>query len=339
MTGPSSHRRQNLLTGGWVLVSPHRMGRPWSGETAPPVPADGPVHDPDCPLCPGTLRAGGARNPGYRGVHVFANDFPALSPDLPDAAASADPLLVAEPETGICRVLCYSPDHSRTMARMGADEVEAIVETWRDQWIELSADPRIGAVTIFENRGAMMGASSPHPHGQVWATSSVPDELAREVARQADWLERHGRPMLMDYAAREIETGERVVFANRSFLVVVPWWAAWPFETLILPLRAVADLEALTPAERVDLAEALRVLSAGSDRLFSAPFPCTLGLHQRPVRTPAPGFVMHLHVYPPLLRSASVRKHMVGFEMLAMPQRDITPEGAAARLRAAIGGG
>jgi UDPglucose--hexose-1-phosphate uridylyltransferase len=329
------HRRMNLLTGDWVLVSPHRMGRPWQGEDTPAAKVTGASHDPDCYLCPRNSRVGGNPNPDYIGVWVFDNDFPALlAPQAPVDGADSDPLLPQAAENGICRVICYSPDHSRTMALMDRAELTAIVEAWTSQWIELSARPEIGAVTIFENRGAMMGASNPHPHGQIWATGAVPDELAEETQRQSDWYARHGAPMLGQYLQRELAADQRVIWSNDSFVIVVPWWAVWPFETLVLPRRPVAALDELTPAEAAGLAEALGQLTRLYDRVFNAPFPYSMGLHQRPTRAPAAGFVFHLHFYPPLLRSASVRKHMVGFEMLGMAQRDLTPEAAATRLKA-----
>jgi UDPglucose--hexose-1-phosphate uridylyltransferase len=337
MTQIAPHRRLNLLTGAWVLVSPHRMGRPWQGETGAVTADDAPTHDPACYLCAGNTRVGGIVNPDYKGVWVFDNDFPAILGLDDSAPIQGDSLLVQAPETGICRVICYTPDHSKTMAKMSVTEVRAVVDVWTDQWCELSARSDIGAVTIFENRGAMMGASNPHPHGQIWATASVPSEQATEAARQADYLATHTRPMLIDYVERELAAGERIIFANNSFVVLVPFWAAWPFETIVLPRRAVACLDDLTDAERDDLAEALARLTATYDRVFDAPFPYTMGLHQRPTQEPASGFVFHIHFYPPLLRSATVRKFMVGFEMLAMAQRDLTPEAAAARLREVSG--
>jgi UDPglucose--hexose-1-phosphate uridylyltransferase len=339
MMDPASipHRRQNLLTGAWVLVSPHRMGRPWQGDAAPPDEDFAPSHDPSCYLCPGNVRVGGVQNPDYQGVWVFDNDFPALLPPEPGPVADPDPLLVSAPEIGTCRVICYSPDHAKTMAKMSVDEVKAVVEVWTAQWEELSVRPDLGAVTIFENRGAMMGASNPHPHGQIWATSSVPHELATEVTQQAAWFQAHQSPLLIDYLARELEADARIILKNDSFVVLVPFWAAWPFETLVLPRRAVGDLSVLTDRERADLADVLSRLTKAYDQLFATAFPYTMGLHQRPTRLPAPGFVFHMHFYPPLLRSASVRKHMVGFEMLGMAQRDLTPEAAAERLRACLG--
>jgi UDPglucose--hexose-1-phosphate uridylyltransferase len=333
MTSVLPHRRLNLLTGAWILVSPHRMGRPWQGETTPAPVLEAPTHDPDCYLCAGNARVGGTTNPNYTGVWVFDNDFPAILGAGETLQATDDPLLVQAPETGVCRVICYTPDHSKTMAKMSIPELLAVVEVWTDQWKELSARPDIGAVAIFENRGAMMGASNPHPHGQIWATLSVPHELALETERQADYFAKHKSPLLTDYVSRELDAKDRIVFSNESFVVLVPYWAAWPFETIILPRREVASLDGFSASEHRDLAEALGRLTATYDRVFDAPFPYTMGLHQRPTQHKAPGFVFHMHFYPPLLRSASVRKFMVGFEMLAMAQRDLTPEAAAARLR------
>lgn len=329
-----AHKRQNPLTGDWVLVSPHRLLRPWQGSVSSPVLAPTAPHDPDCYLCAGNPRSTGLRNPHYTGVHVFENDFPALltTSDPPESNA----ILVAQPETGICRVICYSPDHNRPMSRMTTPEIEAVIANWASQYTELSMRPDIGAVTIFENRGEMMGASNPHPHGQIWATSSTPNELARENERQSAWMSAHGRPLLLDYLERELSAGERIVCANDHFVVVTPFWAAWPFETLLLPRRVVGDMTELDKVERTALADILSDLTRLYDAVFDAPFPYTMGWHQRPPRAPSDsGFVLHAHFYPPLLRSASVRKFMVGFEMLGMPQRDLTPEDAAARLREA----
>jgi UDPglucose--hexose-1-phosphate uridylyltransferase len=336
MTCVAPHRRLNLLTGEWVLVSPHRMSRPWQGETGQVAKLATPTHDPACYLCAGNQRVGGDQNPDYQSVWVFDNDFPAILPAPVEHNDDDDHLLVQAPETGICRVICYTPDHSKTMAQMSVGEVLSVVEEWLVQWKELSARPSIGAVTIFENRGAMMGASNPHPHGQIWATQSVPSELALEVFRQAEYKSSHEKAMLIEYAEREISLSDRIIYKNDSFVVLVPFWAAWPFETLLLPRRQAACLDELSHAELHDLADALNKTTAAYDRVFDAPFPYTMGLHQRPTRSPAPGFVFHIHFYPPLLRSATVRKFMVGFEMLAMAQRDLTPEAAAERLRDCI---
>lgn len=325
-------RRLNLLTGDWVLVSPQRVSRPWQGATeaaaAPPPPA----YDPECYLCPGNARVGGVHNPDYAGVYVFDNDFPALLPGVA-RAAPADALLVAEPEAGVCRVICYGPDHGRTMAAMTPAEIAAVVAVWAAQTAELAARDDIGAVTIFENRGAMMGASNPHPHGQIWATQHLPNELSHEVARQRDWAAAHGTRLLADYLARELTEVTRIVASNAGFVALVPFWAAWPFELLVLPRRAAPSFDALTADEADALAALLSVVTRCYDRLFDCAFPYSLGWHQHPGDA---DFTLHGHFLPPLLRSATVRKHMVGFELLGMPQRDLTPEDAAARLRACL---
>ena len=327
------HRRLNLLTGDWLLVSPQRLQRPWQGAVGAVETASDIAHDPACYLCPGNARVGGHRNPAYAGVHIFDNDFPALLADL--ATQDADPLLVAEAETGVCRVICYAPEHHLTMARLGAARIRPIIDAWAAEFAALAAQPGIGAVTIFENRGEMMGASNPHPHGQIWATRSVPNELAREDARQRAYLAQHGAPLLSDYLKREIAADERIICANEAFVALVPFWATWPFEALVLPRRPVSDLTQLSASERDGLADILANLTKRYDALFQTSFPYSMGWHQRPTLTPdAPHFVAHAHFYPPLLRSATVRKFMVGFELLAMPQRDLTPEAAAAALRA-----
>jgi UDPglucose--hexose-1-phosphate uridylyltransferase len=332
-----SERRLNLLTGDWVLVSPQRLVRPWQGVVAEAAPPAGLAYDPGCYLCPGNARAGGARNPGYEGVYVFDNDYPALMPPGLGPAPPVDPVLVAEPESGVCRVVCYSPDHGLTMARMSLGQIRAVVDVWAEQTAELSARPDVAAVTVFENRGE--GASNPHPHGQIWATSHVPNELAREDERQRAWLP--GEPLLSAYLRRELDAGERVVAQNAGFVAVVPWWAVWPFETLVLPRRPVGWLPDLGDAERDQLAALLSALIRAYDGLFATPCPYSMGFHQRPAKAAAGDahFTLHAHFYPPLLRSATIRKFMVGFEMLAMPQRDLTPEAAAARLREALGRG
>ena len=323
------HRRFNPLRGEWVLVSPHRTQRPWQGETgkteAPP-----PVHyDPKCYLCPGNERAGGHRNPTYPSVFAFENDYAALLPDSPAPASSGSPLLVAEQEQGVCRVLCFHPDHSLTLARMSVDEIATVVDAWTAQYTELAALPFVEHVQIFENRGAMMGASNPHPHGQIWATGHVPDEPAAESVHQERWREVHGTSLLADYAALEAEQKERIVCQNDEFLVVVPYWAVWPFETLLLSREQLRHLPDFSGSQRRALADILSQLTIRYDNLFETSFPYTMGFHQGP----GPEQHFHAHFYPPLLRSATVKKFMVGFELLGMPQRDILSEDAAARLR------
>jgi UDPglucose--hexose-1-phosphate uridylyltransferase len=333
----ASHRRLNPLTGEWVLVSPHRNQRPWQGRREPHAATPARAHDPSCYLCPGNLRANGARNPDYLHTFVFDNDFPALKADAP-TKREVDGLLIAEGETGLCRVLCFSPRHDLTLAGMTVAEIGRVVDVWVEETIALGGLPDVASVQIFENRGEMMGASNPHPHGQIWATRHLPNELEKESLRQSEYLVQHGRPLLVDYLERELELGERVVFANDDFCVLVPFWAIWPFETIILPRRRIGGLDEMRPAEKTSLAAALSGLTRRYDRLFDAPFPYSMGLHQKP----SDGALhvewqMHAHFYPPLLRSATIRKFMVGFEMLGSPQRDLTPEAAAERLREAAG--
>jgi UDPglucose--hexose-1-phosphate uridylyltransferase len=329
------HRRYDPLRGRWVLVSPHRTQRPWQGEVnradAPPA-----VHyDPACYLCPGNVRAGGQHNPPYTGVFAFENDYAALLPNAP-AGESEPGLLHAESERGVCRVLCFHPDHSLTLANMSHPDIVRVVEAWTEEFATLGARPEIQHVQIFENRGAMMGASNPHPHCQIWATEHVPDEPAAEIANQLAFHEKHGGCLLCETLKVELQQTERIVCENGEFVALVPFWAVWPFETLILPRSHVGALNAFTSGQQRGLADILKQTTMMYDRLFSVSFPYTMGLHQTPSDgRPHPECHFHGHFYPPLLRSATVRKFMVGFEMLGMPQRDITPETAAAQLRAA----
>jgi UDPglucose--hexose-1-phosphate uridylyltransferase len=333
----SPHRRYDPLRGRWVLVSPHRTQRPWQGEVSR-TDAKPPVHyDPDCYLCPGNMRAGGMQNPAYCGVFAFVNDYAALLPDVPKGAAEGDRgLLHAEAERGICRVLCFHPDHSLTLAGMELADIVRVVEAWTSEFIELAARPEIRHVQIFENRGAMMGASNPHPHCQIWATEHVPDEPAAEVANQRSWQQKHGTCLLCHTLDVELEQARRVVCENDEFVAIVPFWAVWPFETLVLSRRHLTGLDTFSPAHQRGLADILKQMTSTYDRLFSVSFPYTMGFHQRPTDGEAHSEChFHAHFYPPLLRSATVRKFMVGFEMLGEPQRDITPEAAAEQLRAA----
>ncbi len=326
------HRRRNLLTGRWVLVSPHRAKRPWQGETGAVAARGGPSWDAECYLCPGNTRTGGVVNPDYRATLVFPNDFPALIPTTP-APDSADDLFVMAPARGEARVICYSPDHAKTLPDLDTPAVRALVDTWAEQSAQLSA--HYAYVQVFENKGAMMGCSSPHPHGQIWASDFVPSELVDEDREQAAWYQRHGNVLLDQVVTRECDAGTRVVSANAHWLAVVPFWAAWPFEVLLIARDAVARIEALDDAARDALARILRDITGRYDALFDCTMPYSMGWHQAPGNSAAPhAWRLHAHFYPPLLRSATVRKFMVGFEMLAEPQRDLTPEIAAARLRA-----
>ena len=328
------HRRRNALTGEWVLVSPHRTKRPWQGHVDSPAQDALPRYDPGCYLCPGNPRAGGVRNPAYESTHVFDNDFPALLAEARGVEPGQGGLLEARMERGLCRVVCYSPRHDLTLARMDAPAIRRVVDVWIQQDAEISARPGIGYVQIFENRGAMMGCSNPHPHGQIWATETVPEEPSKELRAQSEHLAKAGRPLLAEYLALELNAADRLACANDAFVAVVPYWAVWPFETLVLPRRAFARWTDMTGTERDELAALLRGLAARYDNLFKTSFPYSMGFHP----APADGaehreWVFHAHFFPPLLRSASVRKFMVGFEMLGTPQRDITPEQAAAKLR------
>lgn len=335
MSGLSDHphRRYNALSGDWTIVSPHRTKRPWQGQVervAQPAPVS---YDPSCYLCPGNERAGGHRNPAYESTFVFDNDFAALLPGG-EPFAQDDGLLRARSERGLCRVLCFSPDHGLTVSRMNDDGLAMVVAEWARQFTELGALDYVSTVQIFENRGEMMGASNPHPHCQVWAVESIPFEHARELETQRAHRERHGECLLCSYLRQELAAGERVVCENEAFVAVVPFWAVWPFETLVLPRRHMAAVDELTAGEQRAMGSLMRRVATRYDNLFESPFPYTMGVHQRPTDGGAyPHVHMHAHYYPPLLRSATVRKFMVGFEMLGGPARDITPESAAARLR------
>jgi UDPglucose--hexose-1-phosphate uridylyltransferase len=329
-----AHRRHNPLTGEWVLVSPHRTARPWQGQLEPPLTPRTVAYDPQCYLCPGNARAGGRINPAYTSTFVFDNDFPALLPDTPWVQSSGDELLLAEGESGRCRVMCYSPLHNVSLGEMEVPQIREVVDTWAAEFRALGRDPDVNAVTIFENRGAMMGCSNPHPHGQIWANRTLPNELRKESAAQGQYLSKQSRCLLCDYWALEIRHQERLVSENSHFIAVVPFWATWPFETLILPRAHVSAVDELSPAHRNAFAQILKDTILRYDALFDVSFPYTMGLHQQPTDGKGhPEWHLHTHFYPPLLRSATVRKFMVGYEMLAGPQRDITPETAAAWLR------
>ncbi|HUX45117.1 MAG TPA: UDP-glucose--hexose-1-phosphate uridylyltransferase [Terracidiphilus sp.] len=328
------HRRWNALRQAWVLVSPHRTQRPWQGEVAQKTMPSALTYDAECYLCPGNVRAGGARNPKYESIFTFVNDYAALLPEAATTDEPESPLLTAEAARGLCKVLCFHPDHSLTLARMTREEIRRVVDAWAGEYAELGGLDWIEYVQIFENRGAMMGASNPHPHGQIWSTGFVPDEPAAESKAQREHLEKTGRCLLCEYVATERAAGERVVLENEHFMALVPWWAVWPFEVLLVSKRHLGAMPELTTEERDGLADALRRLTTRYDNLFETSFPYTMGFHQ----TPTDGgehkeWHFHAHFYPPLLRSATVRKFMVGFEMLGMPQRDITAESAAERLR------
>ncbi len=328
------HRRYNPLSGDWVLVSPHRAKRPWQGEISKTPMEKLPSHDPTCYLCPGNERVGGIMNPPYSGTFVFENDFAALLPESPAVPVETHPLFTAKAETGICKVICFSPRHDLTLPQLSLDEAEEVVNAWSDHTAELYQRPDIAYVQVFENKGAVMGCSNPHPHSQIWSQSLVPNEPAKELLTQNAYLAKFGNPLLLDYLSEENQRQERIIASNEHFTALVPYWAIWPFEVLVVAHRAVATLPALSPAERRSLAHIFQQVTIRYDNLFEISFPYSMGFHQAPNDGQEhPEWVLHAHFYPPLLRSATVKKFMVGYELLAMPQRDITPESAAARLR------
>jgi UDPglucose--hexose-1-phosphate uridylyltransferase len=310
------------------------MRRPWQGQEEQAEVPSTPQYDPECYLCPGNSRAGGRQNPDYRDTFVFVNDFSALLPDTHRATENNDPLFRAHSERGICKVVCFSPRHDLTLSQMDVPGIRRVVDVWDQQYRELGEEPYIGYVQIFENRGSAMGCSNPHPHGQIWANETVPDIPARETAAQERYAADHGGCLLCDYLRREEELARRIVLSGTHFTALVPYWAVWPYETLVLPRRHVRTISELTEEERDDLAAIIGRLGTRYDNLFRTLFPYSMGLHQQPTDgRDYPAWHFHLHYYPPLLRSATVRKFMVGYEMLANPQRDLTAESAAERLR------
>jgi UDPglucose--hexose-1-phosphate uridylyltransferase len=333
------HRRFNPLTRDWVLVSPHRARRPWLGQVEKTPSETLPQYDPACYLCPGNERAGGVRNPAYTGTFVFDNDFAALLPDMIEVAPTpSHPLLASMPERGLCRVVCFSPRHDLTLPELDNKTIENVLAAWMRESADLGGTDFISYVQVFENKGALMGCSNPHPHSQIWAQSQLPNEIARELESQAAYFQEHRRPLLVDYLSEEHKRNERIIFQNEGFTALVPFWAVWPFEILLVAHRPMSRLTDLTAAEAIALAEALKQVTTRYDNLFEISFPYSMGFHQAPSDGQAhPEWVLHAHFYPPLLRSATVRKFMVGYEMLAMPQRDITPESAAERLQALPG--
>ncbi|RPD51536.1 UDP-glucose--hexose-1-phosphate uridylyltransferase [Paracnuella aquatica] len=328
------HNRYNLLTGDWILVSPHRTKRPWQGKVEPVPPDNRPAYDPKCYLCPGNVRADGDTNPAYTDSFVFTNDFAALLHDTPEGAFTAGGLLQAKSERGTCRVISFSPDHSLTLPEISMEGLVKVVEVWQREFAALSADPTINHIQIFENKGEIMGCSNPHPHGQIWAQSALPLEIVKETREQEQYFAEHGRSLLTDYLQLEQNEGERMVIGNEHFAVVVPFWAVWPYETMIISKRHVQNILQFSEAERTAFAAILKQLTTRYDNLFNISFPYSAGMHQAPVNDGEhPGWHWHMHFYPPLLRSATVKKFMVGYEMLASPQRDITAEWAAEKLR------
>lgn len=329
-----SHRRFNPLTNSWVLCSPHRAQRPWQGQEEDISPEDLAPFDPKCYLCPGNPRARGDKNEDYKSTFVFTNDYSAVKEDQPRyEQSSPHPLLKTAPTRGKCCVICFSPKHNLTLAQMSTQEIKPVIDAWADVYTELSKVELINHVQIFENKGAQMGCSNPHPHGQVWATEHTPEEPAKELISLEAFKKEHDNCLLCDYAALESKETSRIVCQNESFLALVPFWAIWPFETMILSRNHITNITELDAKQRVDLADLIRRITCRYDNLFKCSFPYSMGIHQRPTLNSTKDAHLHLHFYPPLLRSATVRKFLVGYELMGEPQRDLTAEQAAARLR------
>ncbi|SDW53259.1 UDPglucose--hexose-1-phosphate uridylyltransferase [Lutibacter oricola] len=326
------HRRYNILTGEYVLVSPHRTKRPWQGKKESAAKKEQIKHDPDCYLCAGNTRINGEVNPNYESTYVFQNDFGALLEDSTPFTYN-EGLLKAEDETGICKVICFSPNHSETLPDMEISAIENVISVWQKEYKELGANPAINHVQIFENKGAIMGCSNPHPHGQIWAQKSIPNEVIKKTEKQEEYFNAKNQSLLVDYVKQEIELNERVIFENETFVSVVPFWAVWPYEVMILPKRQIQHIGLLTDAEKKDYAEQIKVVTQKYDKLFDCSFPYSGGIHQAPTDKEYDSWHFHMSFYPPLLRSATVKKFMVGYEMFGMPQRDITAEIAAQSLR------
>ena len=326
------HRRKNILTGEWVLVSPHRTKRPWQGKKGKPQEVEQLEYDPNCYLCPGNERAGVAKNPNYTGTYIFQNDFAALI-EAPKENYKKG-LLEAESESGICKVICYSPNHRLTLPLMEERDIEDVITLWQNEYTILGSDPNINYVQIFENKGAIMGCSNPHPHGQIWAQRSIPQEVEKKVVCKKSYWEENNSSLLGNYLQQELDAKDRIVLENESFVALVPYWSVWPFEAMIVPKRHITSILELSQQELADYASILKALTIRYDNLFETSFPYSAGIHQAPTDGKDNShWHMHMSFYPPLLRSAEVKKFMVGYEMFANPQRDITAELAAKRLR------
>jgi len=328
-----SHRRYNPLTGEWVLVSPHRAKRPWQGQQEDVPQEQRPAYDETCYLCAGNKRANGEINPNYEDVFVFVNDFSALQKDSKEFEVK-EGLLQAKGEQGICKVVCFSPDHSKSLAHMNVKEIQKVVHVWQSEYASLGKEENINYVQIFENKGAIMGCSNPHPHGQIWSQSALPVEVAKKDFQQKKYFDENETTILADYIKQELQLKERIIFENRAFVVLVPFWAVWPFEAMIVPKRVQKHIQEMTAEETLLFAEAISVLTKAYDKLFNTSFPYSSGIHQAPTNGNSNEYWhWHMSFYPPLLRSATVKKFMVGYEMFGMPQRDITTEMAAKRLQ------
>ena len=328
-----SHKRFNILTGEWVLVSPHRAKRPWQGQNEAVNNEKRLAYDESCYLCAGNTRINGEINPKYSDVFVFTNDFAALQNDSPTFNVN-EGLFKAQSETGICKVICFSPDHSKSLADMSATKIQKVVFALQKEYTELAANPNINYVQIFENKGAVMGCSNPHPHGQIWSQSTLPNEVDKKNTQQLNYFKEKNNSLLGDYLQQELEAKDRVVFENDDFVVLVPFWAVWPFETMIVPKKQKQSILDLNDEEALNYADAISAITKAYDKLFNTSFPYSSGIHQAPTNgLDNSHWHFHMSFYPPLLRSASVKKFMVGYEMFGTPQRDITAETAANRLR------
>ena len=329
---PSPHRRYNPLRGEWVLVSPHRMARPWQGEEMPSAATAPPAYDRECYLCPGNRRAKNKRNPSYRDIHIFTNDFSALLEETDQEDTRATELLQCRQARGTCRVICYSPLHNVSFASMATKEMEKVIEAWRHELERLGEQYKY--VQIFENKGAMVGCSNDHPHGQIWACDFLPTEARKEQVQQDDWMRTHKNPLLRDYLNQEQARRERIVLQNEHWVLLTPYWGYWPYETLLLPCQDISSLRQLDEKQRRSLAEMLKELIIKYDALFGISFPYLMGWHgEVHPRPDTKHRLLHCHFYPPLLRSAQVRKYSASFELCAELQRDMTPEEAAEKLR------
>ncbi|MEH6705816.1 MAG: UDP-glucose--hexose-1-phosphate uridylyltransferase [Galbibacter orientalis] len=327
------HRRYNILTGEWVLVSPHRTKRPWQGKKDQKSELQKETYDASCYLCPTNERASGDVNPDYKGTYAFTNDFAALLPDV-ESETYDNGLLKAETEMGICKVVCFSPNHALTLPLMEVEEITNVVKLWKQEYKELGGNPAINHVQIFENKGAIMGCSNPHPHGQIWSQSSIPQEVLKKQQHQKEYWNTNKRSLLQDYLKQELELKERILVENEHFVALIPYWAVWPYEAMIVPRKHYQDISQLNETEEIAFASIIKKLTIMFDNLFETSFPYSSGIHQRPTDGKAhEEWHFHMSFYPPLLRSAEVKKFMVGYEMFANPQRDITAESAAENLR------
>ena len=328
-----SHKRFNILTGEWVLVSPHRAKRPWQGQNEAISNEVTPIHDPSCYLCAGNTRINGEENPKYENIFVFTNDFAALQTTSPKFSIT-DGLFKSESEQGVCKVICFSPDHSMSLADMEVLDINKVVKTWQNEYTELGSNDMINYVQIFENKGAVMGCSNPHPHGQIWSQSTLPNEVDKKDQQQRTYFSENNTSLLGDYLEQELEANERIIYQNDDFVVLTPFWAVWPFETMIIPKKQYINITKISEQESLNFADAISKITKAYDKLFDCSFPYSSGIHQSPTNGKINDYWhWHMSFYPPLLRSKTVKKFMVGYEMFGSPQRDITAEYAAKKLR------